>query len=258
MIQPIQIFGWIIIVIIPVIFFVAIKPEKTAQLKEIKRIICFILMGILALGIITSLLSLLQLRGISRSVWQFLSLWGFIPSVTAILFPLLRGLPRFFDFYMAAGRFIFPLLNIIFLAGMIFFFSTRVKQLKEGDVSLIEGENKFLVKSDSNDALDVSNKIESKFSGGVFPIFLFCIWAPILLIISLGLATPFIVCTVIRWICNNSTIGGKSYRFKGTAIGLFGRWILWYILTIITIGIYGFWSTRNQIKWVIENVEMIN
>jgi len=100
--------------------------------------------------------------------------------------------------------------------------------------------------------------MESKFSGGVFPIFLFCIWAPILLTITLFLATPFVTCTVIRWICNNSTIGGKSYRFKGTAMGLFGRWILWYILTIITLGIYGFWSTRNQIRWVIENVEMVN
>jgi len=99
--------------------------------------------------------------------------------------------------------------------------------------------------------------MESKFSGGVGAIFLFCIWAPILCIISLGLATPFVICTVIRWICNNSTIGGKSYKFKGTAGGLFGRWIIWYLLTIITIGIYSFWSTRNQIRWVIENVEMV-
>jgi predicted membrane chloride channel (bestrophin family) len=99
--------------------------------------------------------------------------------------------------------------------------------------------------------------MESKFSGRGVDIFLFCIWAPILCIISLGLATPFIECTVIRWICNNSTIGGKNYRFKGTAGGLFGRWIIWYLLTIITLGIYIFWSIRNQIRWVIENIEMV-
>ena len=98
--------------------------------------------------------------------------------------------------------------------------------------------------------------MESKFSGRVIDIFIFCIWAPILCLISLGLATPFIVCTVIRWICNNSTIGGKYYRFKGTAMGLFGRWIIWYLLSIITLGIYGFWSIRNQLRWIIENVEM--
>jgi uncharacterized membrane protein YjgN (DUF898 family) len=100
--------------------------------------------------------------------------------------------------------------------------------------------------------------MESKFSGKVLPIFLFTIWAPLLLVITLGLSMPFVVCTVIRWICKNSTIGGKSYRFKGTAGGLFGRWILWYLLTIITLGIFGFWSTRNQIRWIVENIEMVD
>ena len=100
--------------------------------------------------------------------------------------------------------------------------------------------------------------MESKFSGGVLPIFLFGIWAPILLVITLFLASPFVTCTVIRWICNNSTIGGKNYKFNGTAMGLFGRWIMWYLLTIVTFGIYSFWATRNQIRWVIENVEAVN
>ena len=100
--------------------------------------------------------------------------------------------------------------------------------------------------------------MDSKFSGSVLHIFLFSIWAPLLLTITLCLATPFVICTVIRWICNHSTIGGKKYVFKGTAVGLFGRWILWFLLTIITLGIYGFWSTRNQIRWVIENIEVVN
>jgi hypothetical protein len=258
MLQPIQIFGWIIFVIIPVILFLAIRPEKTVQLKEIKRIVCFIFMGIFALVAISNLLLLFQIRAIPAFVWRFFSLWGLIPSITAILFPFLINHSRFLDFYQTAGRFLFPLLNLLFSGGMIFFFYTRINQLKDEAVSLTEEKKQLPVKSDSNEAPDGSNKIESKFYGGVLPIFLFCIWAPILLVISLGLATPFIVCTVIRWICNNSKIGGKSYRFTGTAMGLFGRWILWYILTIITLGIYGFWFIRNQIRWAIENVEMIN
>jgi uncharacterized membrane protein YjgN (DUF898 family) len=100
--------------------------------------------------------------------------------------------------------------------------------------------------------------MESKFSGSVLHIFLFCIWAPILLTITLCLATPFVLCTVIRWICKNSTIGGKRYAFKGTAGGLFGRWIVWFLLSIITLGIYSFWATRNQIRWVVENIEIVN
>jgi len=253
MIQPIQIFGWILLVIFPVIFFVAIKPEKTAQFKDVKRIACFALIGIFALGVIESLLSLFQLRLFPGSVWQFLILWNFRPVITAILYPLLRGLFVFGNIW-----YIFPLLNLLFSAGMIFFYVTKLKQLNEEAGSLIEYENQHLVKSGSADSLDESNKIESKFYGGVGAVFLFCIWAPILLVITLFLATPFVTCVVIRWICNNSAIGGKNYIFKGTAMGLFGRWILWYILTIITFGIYGFWSIRNQIRWVIENIEMAN
>ena len=98
--------------------------------------------------------------------------------------------------------------------------------------------------------------MESKFSGKVLNVFLFCLWSPLLFGVTLGFASPFIVCTVIRWICANTTIGGKNYTFKGTAMGLFGRWIVWVLLTIITVGIYGFWATRNEIKWVVENIEM--
>jgi uncharacterized membrane protein YjgN (DUF898 family) len=39
---------------------------------------------------------------------------------------------------------------------------------------------------------------------------------------------------------------------------LFGRWIVWFLLSLITLGIYSFWSTRNQIRWVIENIETTN
>ena len=102
------------------------------------------------------------------------------------------------------------------------------------------------------------SRLQSKFEGGVLPIFLFCLWAPLLLAITLSLAFPFVLCTVIRWVCNNAIIGGKCYRFKGTAGGLFGRWIIWFLLSIITLGIYSFWSIRNQIRWVIENIEIVD
>jgi uncharacterized membrane protein YjgN (DUF898 family) len=101
-------------------------------------------------------------------------------------------------------------------------------------------------------------QLQSKFEGGVLPIFLFCLWAPLLLTITLCLAFPFVTCTVIRWVCDNAVIGGKRYRFKGTAGGLFAHWIIWFLLSIITLGIYSFWSTRNQIRWVIENIEVVD
>ena len=99
--------------------------------------------------------------------------------------------------------------------------------------------------------------MEPKFSGTVGQIFIFCLWMPILAVISLGFAMPFLVCTLARWVCEKSVISGKHYRFNGTAGALFGNWIKWMLLSIVTFGIYGFWATRNMIRWVVDNIEMI-
>jgi uncharacterized membrane protein YjgN (DUF898 family) len=94
------------------------------------------------------------------------------------------------------------------------------------------------------------------FQGGILAIFLFPLWAGPFATITLGLATPWIICIAMRWICNNTTKDGKPFRFKGTGGGLFGHFIIWWLLTFITLGIYSFWSTRNQIRWVVENIEI--
>ena len=40
----------------------------------------------------------------------------------------------------------------------------------------------------------------------------------------------------------------KSY-FDGTSIQLFGNWIKWLLLCIITLGIYSFWVAIAIKKW---------
>jgi uncharacterized membrane protein YjgN (DUF898 family) len=97
----------------------------------------------------------------------------------------------------------------------------------------------------------------AKFSGGVLAIFLFPLWAIPFMAITLGIAMPWIICIVMRWICSNTTKDGKQFRFNGTGGGLFSRFILWWFLSLITLGIYSFWSARNQIRWVVENIEMV-
>lgn len=41
----------------------------------------------------------------------------------------------------------------------------------------------------------------------------------------------------------------KRLSFNGSAIQLFGNWIKWLILTIITLGIYAFWLNIALKKW---------
>ncbi len=58
---------------------------------------------------------------------------------------------------------------------------------------------------------------------------------------------------VYNWETKHTVIEGKRLKFTGTAIGLFGNWIKWWILTIITFGIYGFWLNIKLKKWITKH-----
>lgn len=47
---------------------------------------------------------------------------------------------------------------------------------------------------------------------------------------------------IYAWEAKHTVIEGRKLTFDGKAIELFGNWIKWLLLTIITIGIYGFWA----------------
>ena len=46
---------------------------------------------------------------------------------------------------------------------------------------------------------------------------------------------------------------GKRLRFDGHGIQLFGNWIKWLLLSIITIGIYSLWVPIKMKKWVTKH-----
>ncbi|HAO6137079.1 TPA: DUF898 domain-containing protein, partial [Listeria monocytogenes] len=48
-------------------------------------------------------------------------------------------------------------------------------------------------------------------------------------------------------------IEGRRLKFQGSAVSLFGHWVKWLLLTIITIGIYGFWVFIKLEDWKVKN-----
>ena len=58
---------------------------------------------------------------------------------------------------------------------------------------------------------------------------------------------------VYRWEAKHTVINGHRLTFDGTAAQLFGKWILWLFLTIITVGIYGFWVAIKLKKWKVSH-----
>lgn len=98
---------------------------------------------------------------------------------------------------------------------------------------------------------------DSKFTGGVVGCFGYGFLMGLIITISLGIATPWAVCMYAKFVANNTTIDGKKVEFKGTGSSLFGNYIIWFLLVIVTLGIYSFWVTPKMISWVVERIHIV-
>ena len=72
-------------------------------------------------------------------------------------------------------------------------------------------------------------------------------------VLTLGICLPWSFTMIYNWETKHTVIDGYRLRFDGTAVGLFGNWIKWFPLTIITIGIYGFWVGIKLRKWKVQH-----
>jgi len=54
---------------------------------------------------------------------------------------------------------------------------------------------------------------------------------------------------IYNWEIKHTVIEGRRLEFDGTTVQLFGNWIKWLLLTIVTFGIYGFWVSIKLRQW---------
>lgn len=95
--------------------------------------------------------------------------------------------------------------------------------------------------------------MESKFTGGLLGLIGISIWQAILIGVTLGLGVPWAICSRQRWITKHTIIDGKQLVFDGTGGQLFGKYIIWFLLTLITFGIYGFWLSIKMQQWITQH-----
>ena len=60
-------------------------------------------------------------------------------------------------------------------------------------------------------------------------------------ICTLGICYPLALCWIKKWETKHTVINGKRLYFDGTAVTLFGTWLLCLLLMIVTVGIYSLW-----------------
>jgi uncharacterized membrane protein YjgN (DUF898 family) len=91
------------------------------------------------------------------------------------------------------------------------------------------------------------------FDGGAGTYFGTAILAMLVTVCTLGICYPFAVVLRERWRAKHSFIEGRQLVFNGSAWGLFGLWLKWLVLIIVTIGIYSFWVSPRIYRWRWEN-----
>ncbi len=74
-------------------------------------------------------------------------------------------------------------------------------------------------------------------------------------LLTLGICYPFALVLKERWRAKHTYIDGQQLVFTGSAVGLFGHWIKWLLLSVITLGIYLFWVAPRLQRWKTQNTE---
>ena len=90
----------------------------------------------------------------------------------------------------------------------------------------------------------------STFTGGAFANFFMGLLTVITSILTLGIAYPFMMCWRLRWVSRHTYINGQQLSFDGTGLQLWGKFLLWILFSIITLGIYAiFVMPLNIERW---------
>ena len=91
-----------------------------------------------------------------------------------------------------------------------------------------------------------------EFRGGAASWFGAQILGVLIMVCTLGICYPFAIVLVERWRAKNTFLQGRQLQFVGTGIGIFGLWLKWLFLSVITLGIYTFWVYPRLMQWKVE------
>jgi uncharacterized membrane protein YjgN (DUF898 family) len=98
--------------------------------------------------------------------------------------------------------------------------------------------------------------VPSRFEGSWIALVGITLLTGFLTIITLGFAYPAMYCLKKRWLYSNTIVNGYRLKFTGGGGQLFGKYILWSFLSIITFGIFALWLPIKYQRWEVKHVEI--
>ena len=94
----------------------------------------------------------------------------------------------------------------------------------------------------------------SYFEGEVFGIAGRLALGATIFVATFGFGFAWCMCKIFEWEINNVVIEGRRLKFAGTSKKLFVRGLIWWVLSIVTLGIFPlFFLNKALYRWRIEN-----
>ena len=95
-----------------------------------------------------------------------------------------------------------------------------------------------------------------EFDGGAATYLGVGILSALITVFTLGIGVPWAIVLRESWKAKHTIINGSRVTFTGSGAGLFGHYIKWWLLCVITLGIYGFWVAPRLTKWIVEHQQV--
>lgn len=110
-----------------------------------------------------------------------------------------------------------------------------------------------------NQVVEQNNAVSKQncFDGKVLGFVGWCILSSIVTSITFGILCPLAVSWMCKWFASHTVIEGKRYEFTGDWLSLLGKYIIWLILCIITLGIYSFALPVKFWNWIVVNTKTV-
>lgn len=134
----------------------------------------------------------------------------------------------------------------IVTCGLFSFFAHVALRKWELEHTLIEGEPVM------------PNEKVSYFDGGSFAYFGYGLLASLILILTLGLAYPWVMVMLQKWDTKHQVINGRRLAFNGTGLGFLGEYLIIFLLTLITCGIYGSWGVARMNRYIYRHTNFVD
>ena len=113
------------------------------------------------------------------------------------------------------------------------------------------------VRLDENAINERQDDFESRYCGTATELFCIVMLYHLMIIFTLGIAAPWALCMRERWRTENTIIDGKQLVFEGTGGQLFWRYMGWSILTLLTLGFFGWKRAANVRDWMTARTHLI-